>query len=102
VIEVDVERATLPEVAIELVDGTLGVVPRGEEDGAGTLGAVIGQEGDIGAEHVAGVAKEVLEVLPPDAKGQLCGMSAQAWATTTMHGRCRQRLEHGYRRGSST
>lgn len=70
-IEANVEHSGLPVEAVEHLDGAVGVDIIGEEDGAEALRAVLSCEGYIGAQDGAAATKEVFEILPPHAKGEL-------------------------------
>ena len=71
------ERARLPSVPVEHVHGAPRILRGREQDGAVTPRAVVGSQGDVGAQNGPGPAEEVFEVLPSDAVGELCAHVSQ-------------------------
>jgi hypothetical protein len=67
----DLEDPGLPRVAVEHVDSAPGVLAGREQDGAVAARAVVRTKGDVRAQDGARFAKEVLEILPSNAVGQL-------------------------------
>jgi hypothetical protein len=67
----DFEHASLPVVAVEVLDGVLSVVGGIESYHTGALGCAIWSHVDISAHDVAALTEEVLEILPADGVGNL-------------------------------
>jgi hypothetical protein len=70
----NLEVASLPLVAIELVDGVSRIVHGLESNDARALGATIRSDVDVGAENgtsVGSLAEEILQVLPANIVGEL-------------------------------
>ena len=82
----DFEYSGLPRIAVEDVDGATGVFSGGQEDSAIAARTVVGAEGNVSAKDCTRAAKEVLEILPTNAIGELWWRSGGSVATRESEG----------------
>jgi hypothetical protein len=72
------ERPGLPCEAVEAVDGARCVLTAAHQNVAISATAIVGSEADVGAQDGAGLAKQVLEILPAHAVREVANKEVYA------------------------